>query len=60
MSDNIIIFVFVTVLIGWGLVVGSVVGKDFLREDAIKAGAAHYECNKDTGKCSFAFIKSKE
>lgn len=30
-------------------------GREEVREEAIKAGVATYECNRDTGKCIFTW-----
>ena len=32
-------------------------GREEVREEAIKAGVATYECDRSTGKCAFAWKK---
>lgn len=49
---NIITHIAVFIL---GMVAGGAYTMDVLQENAIKANAAHYVCNQETGDCKFEF-----
>ena len=49
------LFLFIGILIGGGI--GSTWGRDGARMEAIKAGAAEYITNKETGTAEFQWIR---